>query len=354
MSGSPYSPLKIFHHQDRLKKLRAGVHPVLLHVQLIPTNRCNQDCNFCAYRMHGYSSSEDFIEKDQIPFPILEEVIGDCVRLDVRAIEITGGGEPTIYPQFVEMCNLIAEREIDYAVVSNGVNLNEKKLNAMLGAKWVRFSIDSGEPETYARIRHSVPDQLFRTRYNVRALVDLRNKTGNDLLIGVGFVVTEDNWKEIFQAAQNAKEDGVDNFRISAVFQNEGASYFSGFYEEAKDLCSAVQQQLQSDDFKVFNMFGERLSDLEQQFPDYSFCGYQYFTTYIGADLNVYRCCNTAYNPRGFLGSLETQSFYDLWNSVKDKLDDFDARRCPRCMFNVKNRQIAYALEENPRHVNFL
>ena len=137
------------------------------------------------------------------------------------------------------------------------------------------------------------------------------------------------------------------------MFQNEGAKYFEEFYEDAKELCFEAQQ-LETSNFKVFNMFGERMSDLVQQFPDYSFCGYQHFVTYIGADQNVYRCCNTAYNPRGFLGSLENQSFYDLWMEAKDKLEDFDARRCPRCMFNTKNRRIAYALESSPAHVNFL
>ena len=91
MSGSPYSPLKIFHHQDKIGLLRNGEHPVLTHVQLIPTNFCNHDCEFCAYRMHGYSSSENFQEKDQIPFPKISEIVKDCKALGVKAVEITGG-----------------------------------------------------------------------------------------------------------------------------------------------------------------------------------------------------------------------------------------------------------------------
>lgn len=353
MLESPYSPLKIFHHQDRIQMMRNGEHPVLLHVQLIPTNLCNHDCSFCAYRMHGYSSSETFEEKDQIPFCKVQEIIEDCSRLDVKAIEITGGGEPTIYSRFVEMCDLIRQKGIDYAVVTNGSNLNDRKLDALSRAKWVRFSIDAGNEKTYSSVREISQTQFFRTRYNLRSLVDIRNKEGSDLIIGVGFVVTKENWKEVLQATQNAKEDGADNIRISAVFQPDNAKYFESFYKEVRDLCYEAQK-LQTSNFIVFNMFGERISDLEQQFPDYSFCGYQHFVTYIGGDQKVYRCCNTAFNPRGFLGSLEEQSFYDLWMNVYDKLKDFDARRCPRCMFNTKNRRIAYALESEPAHVNFL
>jgi sulfatase maturation enzyme AslB (radical SAM superfamily) len=80
------------------------------------------------------------------------------------------------------------------------------------------------------------------------------------------------------------------------------------------------------------------------------------FSTYIGGDLNVYRCCTTAYNERGVIGSLKNQTFRQLWESQekREDFDNFDARGCERCMFNNENRVISYLLEPDPLHVNFV
>ncbi|NUQ66112.1 MAG: SPASM domain-containing protein [Pirellulales bacterium] len=173
--------------------------------------------------------------------------------------------------------------------------------------------------------------------------------------IGIGFVVMRDNWPEVVEAARVARELGVDNFRISAIFQPDNERYFAGWYEQAQALCRKAEEQA-TEDFRVFNLFGERLEDLRRQQPDYAFCGYQHFTTYIGADLNVYRCCNTAYNTRGRIGSIRQCRFRDLWRSAAKEADftSFDARACRRCQFNRKNRMVLYAIAREPADVAFV
>src|SRR5690606_24835057 len=97
------------------------------------------------------------------------------------------------------------------------------------------------------------------------------------LSVGIGFVVTRDNWAEVVEAAQTARDLGVDSFRISAVFQPDDARYFDGWHDEAKALCQQAES-LATGQFRVFNLFGDRLADLRQQRPDHAFCGYQHFT----------------------------------------------------------------------------
>jgi hypothetical protein len=73
-------------------------------------------------------------------------------------------------------------------------------------------------------------------------------------------------------------------------------------------------------------------------------------TTYIGADLNVYRCCNTAYTTAGVLGNLADRSFRNLIETVDYT---FDARSCRYCQFGGQNAAIA-ALVREPEHANFV
>lgn len=348
-----YSPLKVFHHQEKLQQIREGQHVAPIRVQLIPTNRCNQSCIGCAYRMEGYSSNAQFNAGDQIPWAKLKEIISDCVLLGVQAIEITGGGEPSIHPNFLDLCDLILSSGIKLGVVTNGASLSHKCIEVLADASWVRFSIDAGNKQTYASYRRVSPEIYHVALENVRLLSEAR--TNEDLLVGVGFVVNKYNCSEVYNAAMNALKDGADNFRISALFQNEGADYFKSFYDEAVNNCR-LAEQLTSKHFKVFNLFGDRIDDLCDMSPDYEKCGYSKLTTYIGADQNVYTCCINAYNSTGLLGSFKDQSFLELWNNQEtiDTLQKLNATNCHHCMYNGKNKVIQYALEENPTHAEFI
>ena len=174
-------------------------------------------------------------------------------------------------------------------------------------------------------------------------------------MIGAGFVVTKDNWKEVVLCAENVKNVGVDNLRISAVFQSDGAAYFKDFHKEAAALCRDAEG-LSDGNFKVFNNFGLRIDDLYAKNPDYSFCGYQHFTSYVADDLNVYRCCVYSFNERGLIGSIKNQRFKELWESdqKKNNFNEFDARGCERCLYNNTNKTILYAIDPNPQHANFV
>lgn len=367
--NTPYSPHKIFHHWDRIEQLRRGEQVVPLQVQLIISDLCNQNCSFCAYRMDGYSSNQLFAiidpktgEKNNnparfIPYPKVIEILDDCVEMGVKAIQVTGGGEPTVHPKHKEIFEYIVKSGLQLGLVSNFAILRDGVLNAFKheNAQWVRVSIDAGLPATYSYIREVSEAMYHKVLENITQLVKIRNEYNPNLVIGIGFVVTKDNFREVVLATEKAKEWGVDNIRLSAIFTEEDIDYFDGFWDEANQLCKEAKK-LETPTFKVFNLFDDRSADLQLKHPDYKFCGYQELNTYIGGDLNVYRCCNLAYNEKGKLGSLVGQRFKDFWVSQEktSKICGFNAKTCPRCMFNGKNKQILYAIEPNPKHVNFV
>jgi len=348
-----YSSLKIFHHKDRLDALKADKPTIPIHVHLIPTNRCNQNCNFCAYRKEGYSSKSTFDAREQIPTKKLLSLVDDFAEIGVKAVELTGGGEPTVHPGFVDLCNALKANSIDYGVVTNGINQSPSITDALAKASWVRFSRDSATPETYSRIRCVPKHQYYASRRHTKTVLKV---CGPNTIVGVGFVVTKHNWIETALAIAQAKEDGADNIRISAVFQSEGVSYFDDFASKVISQLNYAKRKYEDEKFRIFDLFSDRLQDLEQQSPDYDTCHIQKLMTYIGADQNVYRCCVTAYNSLGLLGSIKGQSFKRFWQdpTTVEKLRSFNAKQCPLCMFNGKNATIDYALADDPGHVNFL
>lgn len=353
--NNAYSHLKPFRHPDVLESIRTGKPARPAHVELVLADLCQQHCAFCAYRLPGYASNQLFDERRMMETSKAQEIISDCAEIGVQAVQFTGGGEPTLHRGFPQAFEQVIRLGMKAALVTNGVRLGTM-LTSVVQAEWVRISLDAATEETYCRIRRVPASHFDSAIRSVAALVMLRSALKTSCQVGIGFVVTPDNWREIADAARLAKRLGADNFRISAQFSNEDERLFAGFHAEAVELAKKAEE-LSDDGFTVYNRFGERLDDLRTGSPSDRLCGYQFFTTYIGADLNVYRCCGYAYNERGLVGNLRETRFKDFWLS-RERFDvqmSFDARGCERCQFRRQNSALAYALDPAPQmHEEFV
>jgi len=367
--NSAYSHLKAFRHQDVMEGIRLQQPRRLPHVELILADLCQQHCKFCAYRLEGYASNQRFDERRLMPLDKALEIVEDCAEIGVQAIQFTGGGEPTIYPEFGKVVRRVLELGMKFSLVSNGVRITPALAELIVQGSWVRISLDAGWEETYVKTRRVHRSHWTKAQNAIMYLRDAQRRLGTGCSIGVGFVVTPDNWQDVVEATRLAKSLGADNIRISAQFSNDDEKLFAEFHAEAAALCkeaeAAGQERPQPGaavphgygGFTVYNRFGDRLEDLRVKQPEDRLCGYQFFTTYIGADLQVYRCCGYAYNDRGHIGSLTDQRFKDFWMSQErfDKQMNFDGRGCERCQFRKINSALAYALEPEPQmHEEFV
>lgn len=367
---NPYRSDKIDLHPEFVKAVVRGNHPPPIRVQLVLSDLCNQDCSFCAYRMEGYSSNELFFQRDELdnivsrnPKRMLTgekalEVVRDCKEMGVKAIELTGGGEPTVHPQLDDVIRLVKELGLDVGLVTNGVRLKPSTIALMAKRgveSWIRISIDAGTPETYAKIRRVSMthwDQVWR---NVELAVAMRqNVPDSPLVLSVSFILTKENWREVHLAAERARAVGVDSFRIAPIFQNEGAGYFDTFSSEAQEMCEETKA-LATPTFAVHSQLMKRIGELIKGRPTESNCLYQRAATYVAADMNVYRCCVNAYNELGKLGSIEHQSFKQVWERVGEEapFGTFDAKQCSFCPFSDRQQAIANAMN-SVKHGSFV
>ena len=345
---NPYADTKILHYMDRMVSLSRGVIPAPVHVHFIISDKCNQNCVWCAYRDEG-QSSELFIEHRAngsrnenpdryMPLEKAVELLSELAGLGIKAIEFTGGGEPTVHPQCAAIMDKAHSLGLKTALVTNGWKMSEHLLYTIVeGSTWIRVSLESAERNHYANVRRTVPQAFDETISNIEALVKLRDENESALTIGIGYVVAKENWLTIIEGVTLARELGVDNIRLSAVFSPDNAAYFDGFGERAAVICREATA-MTTDTFEMVNNFDTRFAELEQGHPQSKYCPQQYIVPFIGADLNLYRCCVLAYTKRGLIGSLADGSFSDVWwsDAHKKDLGTFDARQCPRCQFSGK------------------
>src|SRR5665647_2876231 len=105
-------PYKMFRNGKLLSFLEAKIIPQV-HVQFIPTNRCNLGCSFC-------SCSER--DKDlEMPISEVEEMVPFLKTLGCQSVTITGGGEPLMHPNIGGIIRLFVEDGIKVGLVTNGL-----------------------------------------------------------------------------------------------------------------------------------------------------------------------------------------------------------------------------------------
>jgi MoaA/NifB/PqqE/SkfB family radical SAM enzyme len=353
-----YTPLKIFHYQDKLDSLPRDVPAIKapLHIRLKPTNACNHACRYCAYRSDALQLGKDMRQSDMIPKDKMFELVEDFANLGVKAVTFSGGGEPFCYPYLAETARRLADHGIAIASLTNGGRLagEAAEIFAHKGV-WVRVSMDGWDGPSYARYRGVGEDEFGRVLANMERF----KAQGGPCFLGVSYIVDRENASHVYDMVRRLRDVGVDSVKIApCVVANEGAAnndYHRPVYDEVKRQAARAVAELGSGpDFEVFDSY--HLLD-EKFAKDYTWCPYLQVLTVIGADQNVYSCQDKAYNlESGCLGSIAGRSFADFWLSDKDKFFTINpARDCNHhCVANAKNRLVLDYLSASPRHLPFV
>lgn len=353
-----YSTQKIMYHPELLAAMKRGEQPYPIQLHLMPDNRCNHNCVFCSYRVFGNKNTEMFDRKSYIPRDIMSRLLKDFHEMGGKAVELTGGGEPLLYPYRKEMFLDMIKYGFDIGLITNGARLS-RELASLVGPHltWARISIDSASKETYSELRKAPEGDFTKALKAVSYLRRYAQKP--DFKLGVGFVVENGNETEVSYLCHLAKEAGADNVRVGAVFHPDGMDHFKkGVLERAKEEVNHAVVTLEDDSFRVYNRLPERIENMESGSQNYDFCGIKETLCVVGGDCSVFTCCSLAFNKKGLIGNLKDKGFKELWDSAeKQKLfSKFDPRkRCKyHCLYEKHNGFINEVLNGDVPHVNFI
>ena len=108
----------------------------------------------------------------------------------------------------------VIENGIDLGLISNGALMKKGFADIILKAAWCRFSIDAGNKKTYSKIRE-VPEKIFdKVLKNIKELTDKKKRENSNVVIGTSFIVTDQNYLEVYRCAKLMNALGVNYFRI--------------------------------------------------------------------------------------------------------------------------------------------
>lgn len=311
---------KILANFDYIQQLleRGSCPPIL--VEIDPSNVCNHGCDFC---LSSYVHSGKQMLSEAAMLTLCDGIIAS----KTKAVNWTGGGEPTTNPSLKRAILKLAQASIKMGMFTNGTLLDRFDLFEIISSslQWIRISVDAGCESTYNRIRHVNSDRGWHKMLsNLQTLIEVNNDLGHRLDIGVGFVITPSNVHEVIEFARVFKDYGVDycQFKPEIVnIEREGNGQRRiAFWRLAEMLLSEARSIL-GDKFQVNQYKVDDLANNPQHFGrTYKKCLGSQVSPCVGADGLVYVCTNYRGHPKYSYGSIHERPFNEIWNDTERKL----------------------------------
>ena len=355
MTSTLYSNLKFLSYGDHIEALCQKRVVAPIHIRIKPINHCNHSCWYCAYRVENLQLGEDIDYKDKIPEDKMFEIVEDLIAMSVKAVSFSGGGEPLLYKPLPEVVKRLATGGVRVASLTNGYNLKGKMAEAFAEfGTWVRISTDAWDDASFAKSR-GVPEGEFSNL--LRNMRDFTS-SGSKCVLGVSFVVDENNCSHIFEACSLFKEAGVNHVKFSGVVVSNSGAENNVYHSRIRETVTKEIERarvLADKNFSVINHY----HDLDDRFQkSYKTCPYLMFLTVIGADCKVYTCQDKAFTVSGTLGSFKDRRFKDFWFSEENRKRIFGldpSEVCTHhCVTHCKNTAILDLLSIDPDHGTFV
>jgi len=336
---------KLLFHAEKVGKWVRGenVYPILVEFDL--SNACNHRCNFCN---SAETNKGEILDKN-----VACRIVDELSRLGIKAINWTGGGEPLLNPAFGDIARFTTLRRVEQGLYTNGSLLTPDLIRVILSTHhWVKVSLDAGTKETYKKIKSA--DYFDIVIANIKQMVRIREDEMNCCDIGIDFVITPDNYKEIPLFSNIVKEIGVDygGFRPAT----EKALMASEWYKN--EVLPLLDEAFKDNGKLVMNTY--KVNDIVDNNLDqpYDTCFGHQFCPCIGAGGEVWICNQLRGHQKYSLGNIYANSFREIWNGIKRKkvVSALKVSECPKLCKNNEINKILALVKKPTRnlHHNFL
>lgn len=353
------------HYKPINKWLKGGLGlPPPIELSLDPGHLCNFGCPHCnAQRYLVINPDEVPEDKKLMTREHLRNIVDFMADWGVRAICIGGGGEPLMNRNVWDLPSYIVSKGMRCSFATNGSLINEEIAREMMNCRWVGISVDSGTKETFEKV-HGV-NHFDRVIENLKLLVKMKNETGSKIDISYKFLITPQNWHEIYEAAKLAKEIGVRDFHARPVDLErkdfEAAMQMNYDFDEINELFNKCHE-LEGDGFRMFTVMHKYNPNFKVS-HNFNNCVSSSLMLQACADGYVYVCADHRLEEKFRIGSHhpEPKVIKDFWGSDKhrDILKSICVNKeCGRCTYGEYARQIEelamdHVGEEDPMCVDF-
>lgn len=349
MNLKQFDPIKILNHWETLNAVFEGQNPPPITCGFDPSSLCNHDCVWCTYR--DVKERKSTMMSAEIMFHLIQEL----GKGGVKAITFTGGGEPLMNPATIEGMYRAQKAGLEIGLITNG-GLMQNACRAVVDTcTFLRISLDAATHKTHTLLHK--PKNLSRDNFNkilenIETVINLRKKIDKNLTVGISFLVHSYNYLEIYEATALAKKLGVDYIQIRPALPWTGESLRKAQPQFWLVIRESIKKslELENDKFHVFSILHKFTK------RTYAHCLAHNLISIIGADCNVYLCCQFRGDSRFSFGNFREKSFFEIWGSKERQkvIRHINLEKCPPCRYNEYNELLDYLSNKERFHKNFL
>lgn len=152
---------------DGLSEALLGIRPQQVLLEL--TSRCNLRCIYCAVSQPDYQGTDLQITR--------EEIVEQIVSLGPSEFQISGHGETTLVPGWVELAQALLKRGLAVTMITHlNKQLSEEEVDTFSRFKRITVSCDTNDPAIYGRLRRG--GRLERVANNIRRIIAACGRDG--------------------------------------------------------------------------------------------------------------------------------------------------------------------------------
>lgn len=126
--------IKFWRHQQALESYRDGTGRSVISTHISPEGACNLKCPYCSVTYRD--------THQRIALPVVQKYVEDLQSRGLKAVILTGGGEPTVYRHFNELVQWIHARGLQVALITNGTQAHRVEPATWACFSWVRVSLN--------------------------------------------------------------------------------------------------------------------------------------------------------------------------------------------------------------------
>lgn len=337
---SPFDEFKILIYYEKIKEIILDKIPLPQTLELFVSQRCNHSCLGC-HSKHLFNLKPPFLE-----FKKFKKKIDELQTVGIKAIEISGGGEPLLNPDLVQFIQYINKKGMKVGLVTNGIIIFKEMLRKLVNnLAFIRIAFDAACPETYKKI-HLVDDYQNLLK-NINNLVKTKIRYKSEIVIGLKYLVSNINVDQIIEATRQTKELGVDYLQFKALRNNK---YAILDLEKANKLIDQAKRL----STKGFHVYGSLIRT-----PIRHKCYLTPLHPCIDTRGNVYLCYLYQHRRKThIIGNLYKDSLRKIWFSKvhKEAIENIVPGECNiyDCVFQKYNYIVNEAILKDRMHIEFI
>lgn len=286
---------------------------------------CNNKCPYCTYARYKQRSSS------YMTFEDFERNITILLENGVKGVILTGGGEPTISPDFDKITAYLEAESIPY-----GINTNFNVFKA-IKPNYLKISLDGYDRESYQKARGV--DKYYTVISNIKEYLIYKHSSKLNTAVGIQTVAT--NIEDVVRFYEAHKGLDVDYFNIRPMESTCGEYY--------QDIRNEIERTIILDYLKEINKQDSRVCinykwhEVNTQFDK---CYANFSQIAINENSEVMYCCHKPYEIIGKL----TDS--DIWEKREKFQTNMQMCDVP-CRLTAPNNFIQ-SLQDAPSDAAFI